>query len=76
MTRPRELTLSSSALARPISLPLVPAAARRQLESLLRDHSWTAGTDTIALALHEALVNANRHGGGVRRVEAAIAPDG
>jgi anti-sigma regulatory factor (Ser/Thr protein kinase) len=68
--------LSTSALARPRSLSLRPAAARRQLEALLRDERWPGDTDAIVLALHEALVNAGRHGGGARGAEAAISLDG
>ena len=70
------MTLSTSALARPISLSLRPAAARRQLEAFLRAEGWPGDVDPIVLALHEALVNAGRHGGGARRAEAAVSPDG
>ena len=68
--------MSTSALARPISLSVRPAAARRQLEAFLRDERWPGDTDAIVLALHEALVNAGRHAGGARRVRAAVSPDG
>ena len=67
------MTLSPSALARPINLSLRPAVARRQLKALLEDESWPGDADAIVLALHEALVNASRHGGGARRAEAGIA---
>ena len=70
------MTFPASALARPINLSLRPAAARRQLEAFLRDQRWPGETDAIVLALHEALVNAGRHGGGARRAEAAICHDG
>ena len=70
------MTLSTSALARPIDLSLRPTAARRQLEAFLRDERWSGDVDAIVLALHEALVNAGRHGGGARRAEAAVSPDG
>ena len=76
MTRRREVTLSTSAPVRPISLSLRPAAARRQLEAFLRDQHWPGDVDAIVLALHEALVNASRHGGGVRRVQVALTADG
>ena len=68
--------MSSSALARPIRLSVRPAAARRQLEEFLRDERWPGDTDAIVLALHEALVNAARHGGGARWARAAISFDG
>ena len=76
MTHRRETTLSTSALARPIRLSLRPAAARRQLEAFLRDERWPGETDAALLALHEALVNATRHGGGARSAQAAISSDG
>ncbi len=57
------------------ALSLRPARARREVETLLARHGWT-DTDDVVLALHEALVNASRHGGGVRRAEAAVDPSG
>ncbi len=76
MTNRRETSYSTSALARPVSLSRRPPSARRQLEALLREDGWPGDVDGIVLALHEALVNANRHGGGVRRAEAAVDPSG
>ncbi len=70
------MTLSTSAPARPISLSVRPAAARRQLETFLRNERWPGDADAIVLALHEALVNASRHGGGARRAEVALSLDG
>jgi anti-sigma regulatory factor (Ser/Thr protein kinase) len=72
VTKRREVTLSTSALARPVSLSLRPATARRQVQALLRDEDWPGDADAVVLALHEALVNASRHGGGARRAEAAV----
>ncbi len=63
---------STSALADPVSLSASPAVARREVEALLRDEGWTGEPDDVVLAVHEALVNAGRHGGGVRRAEAAV----
>ena len=68
--------MSTSALPRPISLSLRPPAARRQLEAFLHEERWPGETDPIVLALHEALVNAARHGGGARSAQAAISFDG
>lgn len=68
--------MSTSAPARPIRLSLRPAAARRQLEAFLRDEGWPGDADAIILALHEALVNAGRHGGGALRAEAVMSLDG
>jgi anti-sigma regulatory factor (Ser/Thr protein kinase) len=64
--------LTASGLAQPIALFLRPAPARRQVEALLRREGWRGEADGVALALHEALVNAARHAGGVRRAEAAL----
>lgn len=57
-----------------IGLSLRPARARREVETLLARHGWDGDTDGVVLALHEALVNAQRHGGGALRAEAAIEP--
>jgi anti-sigma regulatory factor (Ser/Thr protein kinase) len=70
------MTYSASALARPVGLSLRPATARRQVEALLRHDGWPGNTDDIVLALHEALVNASRHGGGICRAEVAVDPSG
>ena len=53
------------------ALSLRPARARREVESLLLRHAWT-GADDVVLALHEALVNAQRHAGGAVRAEVCI----
>lgn len=57
--------------AQTYALSLRPARARREIESLLARHAW-AGRDDVVLALHEALVNAQRHAGGAVRAEACI----
>ncbi len=76
MTRPRQTTLSTSTLARPTRLSLSPAVARREVEAFLRAEGWPGDTGDIVLAVHEALVNAGRHGGGARRAEAVMDGDG
>ena len=55
-----------------MDLPTQPAAARRVLTRLLDDAGWDGDTDAVVLALHEAMVNAHRHAGGVRRATAAV----
>lgn len=42
------------------------------MEKVLRRACWPSSVDEILLALHEALVNAQRHGGGALRAEVAI----
>ncbi len=59
-------------LASPTPLSLRPSRARRQLEGLLSDESWSGDVDGVVLAMHEALVNAQRHAGGAVRVEARV----
>jgi anti-sigma regulatory factor (Ser/Thr protein kinase) len=62
----------SLASAQTFALSVRPARARREVESLLVRHAWAVGTEDVALALHEALVNAQRHAGGAVRAEACF----
>ena len=59
-----------SALSRPMELPSQPTAARRELGGLLADVEWAGDVDGAILAVHEAMVNSHRHGGGVVRATA------
>ena len=54
-----------SALTRPVELSPQPAPARRELAAMLTDAGWDGDVDGVLLAVHEAMVNAHRHGGGV-----------
>lgn len=54
-----------SSLTRPVELSPLPAVARRELARLLADASWDGDVDGVILAVHEAMVNSHRHGGGV-----------
>jgi anti-sigma regulatory factor (Ser/Thr protein kinase) len=56
----------------PLSLSVTPGDARRELEAILQGTRWCRHADAVVLAVHEALTNADRHGGGVLRVEASI----
>ena len=56
-----------SALARPVELSPQPAAARRELTRLMEEAAWSGDADGVILAVHEAMVNSHRHGGGVTR---------
>jgi len=56
----------------PVTLPLRPADARRELKAFLVGTRWCQVADTVVLAVHEALVNADRHGGGALRLQVAI----
>lgn len=64
------MTLSS--LAEPQFLSLKPPLARRQLRALIEDAGWHGDVESALLAVHEALVNSQRHGGGVTRVCAGL----
>lgn len=66
--------MTAPGLAQPIALPLQPAEARRQLDDLLCSAPLAVDADGVVLALHEALVNAQRHGGGAIRAEAVVEP--
>ncbi|HEV2758853.1 MAG TPA: ATP-binding protein [Acidimicrobiales bacterium] len=61
-----------SALTRPVELSRHPAVARRELTELLRDAAWDGDVDAVLLAVHEAMVNAQRHGGGVTHAGAGF----
>ncbi len=61
-----------SDLARPVELSHQPAVARRELAGLLARSHWHGDVDAVVLATHEAMVNANRHGGGVTRATACM----
>ena len=60
------------ALARPLELSRQPSAARRQLAVALADAGWDGDSDAVLLAVHEAMVNAQRHAGGVTRATATV----
>lgn len=62
-----------TAATRPVALSTTPGVARRQVAELLSGAGWAAeAVDDAVLAVHEALVNALRHGGGVRRAAAGF----
>ncbi len=65
--------MSATALVRPITLSEQPATARRQLTEKLAAADWPRESiDSVLLGVHEALVNAQRHGGGVCRATAGF----
>lgn len=61
-----------SAASRPVELSRQPAVARRELARILHDTAWPGDADGAILAVHEAMVNAQRHGGGVTRATAGF----
>lgn len=68
--------MSAAALAWPVNLSQEPAIARRQLADLLTEVGWADdAVQGVQLAVHEAIVNAHRHAGGVRRATAGFAGD-
>ena len=64
--------MKTASSTRPVQLPAQPSAARRELASVLADAGWDGDTDAVLLAVHEAMVNAQRHAGGVSRVAAGF----
>jgi anti-sigma regulatory factor (Ser/Thr protein kinase) len=64
-----------SALTRPVELSPQPGVARRELAGLLARAHWDGDVDGVILAVHEAMVNAQRHGGGVTRATAGLDGD-
>ncbi len=59
-------------LTRAVELPRQPSLARRELTHLLADARWEGDVDGVLLAVHEAMVNAQRHGGGVTSATAGF----
>ena len=64
--------MGSSSLTRPVELSKQPAVARRELTRLLAEEGWDGDVDGVVLAVHEAMVNAQRHGGGVTAATACL----
>ncbi len=64
--------MNASSLDHSRSLPPVPGAARRELQSLLQDAEWPGDVDSVLLAVHEALMNSHRHGGGAVSARAGL----
>jgi len=67
--------MASSSLTRPVELSSQPAVARRELTRLLADQAWDGDVDGVILAVHEAMVNSQRHGGGVIRASVCVDTD-
>ncbi len=66
---------ASSSLTRPVELSQQPATARRELSKLLSDEAWDGDVDGVILAVHEAMVNSQHHGGGVTGARACVNTD-
>jgi anti-sigma regulatory factor (Ser/Thr protein kinase) len=62
----------ASAPSRPVELPLQPSDTRQELARMLGEANWNGDVEGVVLAVHEAMVNAHRHGGGVTRVTAGV----
>jgi anti-sigma regulatory factor (Ser/Thr protein kinase) len=67
--------MPSWSLTRPVELSSQPTVARRELTQLLADEAWDGDVDGVILAVHEAMVNSQRHGGGVTRASAGVTGD-
>ena len=65
----------TSSPTRPLELSPQPAPARHQLTKLLAEAGWDGDIDAVVLAVHEAMVNAQRHAGGVTKATACLDGD-
>ena len=65
--------MTASELAhQPVELSPQPSRARQQVRDLLREIEWEGDADEVVLAVHEALVNAQRHAGAVLRAQMSL----
>ncbi len=64
--------MNASRLEHTHTLPPAPAAARRELQSLLEGAGWPGDVDCVLLAVHEALINSHRHAGGATSAHASL----
>jgi len=64
--------MTGSDLAQPKALSSRPSLARQQVRATLAEIGWEGDADEVVLAVHEALVNAQRHAGAVLRAEMAL----
>lgn len=55
-----------------LSLSTNPSRARHELDALLREVAWPGDAEGAVLAVHEALMNADRHAGGATQAVARI----
>lgn len=58
-----------------LQLPPDAGRARAELQGLLRGRRWEHKLDEVLIAVHEALTNADRHGGGIREAIATLDQD-
>ena len=61
--------------ARSIALSGEASVARLQVAEALDEGGWRGDVDGVLLAVHEAVVNAQRHAGGVSRATACLDGD-
>lgn len=64
--------MTSTGLANTWALSPDPGPARRELQTLLEDSNWPGDVDAVVLAVHEAMINAERHGGGATSATAEV----
>ena len=64
--------MDASGLSHHHRLPPTPGRARQELRSLLEAADWPGDVDSVVLAVHEALINSQRHAGGALSAEACI----
>jgi anti-sigma regulatory factor (Ser/Thr protein kinase) len=64
--------MNGTDLVETCALSPVPREARHQLRSLLESRCWPGNVDSIVLAVHEALTNADLHAGGATSATAVV----
>ncbi|MCA1690866.1 MAG: ATP-binding protein [Acidimicrobiales bacterium] len=64
--------MTPTGLANTWALPPDPGPARRELQALLEESHWPGDVDAVVLAVHEAMINAERHGGGATSATAEV----
>lgn len=64
--------MTASKLVQPKPLSTRPSRARQEVRAILGAIGWAGDADEVVLAVHEALVNAQRHAGAALRAEMAV----
>ena len=64
--------MNGTDLVETCALSPVAQEARHQLRSILEEKAWPGNVDGIVLAVHEALTNADLHGGGATSATAHV----
>ena len=64
--------MNASSLEQTRPLSPRPALARHELRSLLESVRWPGDVESVVLAVHEAMINSERHAGGAHSARASL----